>query len=186
VSLQNWAKCRTGGSTKRTRDSVLVREKTQSERTSGTFCRAEVHLVRCLCAKGRMWKHPVVFLDAELDQSTDGGDVQRVKEEPLVLSERHHASIMEFESFSFVKAKIRRSTPVVIRASTWAFTFSTPASANTTRVVSEGVAPRLASTSTATLFAGAERLSDSPRQNPVGRSCQSPRAGRRRSRRAGG
>jgi hypothetical protein len=36
-----------------------------------------------------------------------------------------------------------------------AFTFSTPASANTTGVVSEGVAPRLASPSTATLFTGA-------------------------------
>jgi len=62
---------------------------------------------------------------------------------------------MEFENFSSVKAKTRRSTPVVIRSSTWAFTFSTPASANTTGVVAEGVAPRLASTSTATLFAGA-------------------------------
>ena len=34
-----------------------------------------------------------------------------------------------------VKAKTRRSTPVVIRSSTSAFTFSTPASANTTGVV---------------------------------------------------
>jgi hypothetical protein len=62
---------------------------------------------------------------------------------------------MEFENVSSVKAKTRRSTPVVIRSSTWAFTFSTPASANTTGVVTEGVAPRLASTSTATLFTGA-------------------------------
>ena len=35
------------------------------------------------------------------------------------------------------------------------FTFSTPASANTTGVVSEGVALRLASSNTATLFTGA-------------------------------
>jgi len=60
-----------------------------------------------------------------------------------MFTERHHASIMEFENFSSVKARTRRSTPVVIRSSTWAFTFSTPASANTTGVVSEGVAARL-------------------------------------------
>ena len=48
---------------------------------------------------------------------------------------------MEFENFSSVKAKTRRRTPVVMRSSTWAFTFSTPASANTTGVASEGVAP---------------------------------------------
>lgn len=59
------------------------------------------------------------------------------------MRERHHASIMEFENLSSVKAKTRRNTPVVIRSSTWAFTFSAPASANTTGVVSEGVAPRL-------------------------------------------
>src|SRR5467141_3422631 len=62
---------------------------------------------------------------------------------------------MEFENFSSVNAKTRRRTPVVISSSTWAFTFSTPASAKTTGVVSDGVAVRLASTSTATLFAGA-------------------------------
>jgi hypothetical protein len=62
---------------------------------------------------------------------------------------------MEFENFSSVKAKTRRSTPEAIRSSTWAFTFSTPASANTTGGVAEAVAPRLASTSTATLVTGA-------------------------------
>src|SRR5438128_1638918 len=62
---------------------------------------------------------------------------------------------MEFENFSSVNAKTRRRTAVVISSSTWAFTFATPASANTTGVVSDGVAPRLASTSTATLFTGA-------------------------------
>src|SRR5262245_49581418 len=62
---------------------------------------------------------------------------------------------MEFETFSSVNAKTRRRAPLVINSSMWAFTFSTPASANTTGVVSEGIAPRPASTSTATLFAGA-------------------------------
>src|SRR5216684_6049477 len=104
-----------------------------------------------------MRKHAVVFVDVERDQSPDRGDaVQGVEEEPLMFRERHHASIMELENFSSVKAKTRRSTPVVIRSSTWAFTFSIPASASTTGVVSEGVAPRLASTRTATLFTGAK------------------------------
>ena len=104
-----------------------------------------------------MAKHnAIVLVDVEPDQSTHRGDaVERVQEEPLMFRQRHHASIMEFENFRSVKAKSRRSTPVAIRSSTWAFTFSTPASANTTGVVSEGVAPRLASTSTATLFTGA-------------------------------
>src|ERR1700676_3643576 len=72
---------------------------------------------------------------------------------------------MEFENFSTVKARTRRSTPVVIRSSTWAFTFSTPPSANTTGVVSEGVAARLASSSTVTLLTGGERVGDSPGQD---------------------
>src|SRR6516164_4846347 len=78
-------------------------------------------------------------------------------DQPLhpIFSERHHASIMEFENFSSVNANTRRSTPVVIRSSTSALTFSTPASANTTGVGSERVAPRLASTRTATLLTGA-------------------------------
>ena len=80
--------------------------------------------------------------------------VQRVEEEPLVFEGAPPRSIMEFENFSSVRAKARRRTPVVIRSSTWAFTFSTPASANTTGVVSDDVAPRLASTNTATLFTG--------------------------------
>ena len=62
---------------------------------------------------------------------------------------------MEFENCSSVKANTRRSTPVVISASTWAFTFSTPESANTTGVVSEDATRRLASSSTATLLPGA-------------------------------
>src|SRR5216684_1830399 len=104
-----------------------------------------------------MRKHAVVFVDVERDQSPDRGDaVQGVEEEPLMFRERHHASIMEFENFSSVRARTRRSTPVVIRSSTWAFTFSTPESANTTGVVSEGVAARLASSSTVTLLAGAK------------------------------
>ena len=73
---------------------------------------------------------------------------------------------MEFENFSSVKAKTRRSTPVEMRASTWAFTFSTPASANTTGVVSEGVAPRLASSQHGHAVHRRECIGDSPRQDP--------------------
>jgi hypothetical protein len=69
--------------------------------------------------------------------------------------ERHQASIMEFENFSSVKASRRRRTPVSINSSTWAFTFSTPASANRTGALAECIAPRLASSSTATLLTGA-------------------------------
>src|SRR5947209_14030763 len=47
------------------------------------------------------------------------------------------------------------ATPVWINSSTWAFTFSTPASASTTGAVSEGAAARLASSSTVTLLTGA-------------------------------
>ena len=43
-------------------------------------------------------------------------------------------------------------TPESINASTWAWTFSTPASANTTGALTERVAPRLTSSSTATLL----------------------------------
>src|SRR5712691_915111 len=73
---------------------------------------------------------------------------------------------MEFENFSSVKASIRRSTPVEMSASTWAFTFSTPAPANTTGVASEDVAPRLASSNTATLLTGANVSAMRPRQDP--------------------
>src|SRR2546425_1368834 len=81
--------------------------------------------------------------------------IERVEEEPLMFSERHQASIIEFENFSSVKASRRRRTPVWINSSTWAFTFSTPASASTTGAVSEGAATRLASSSTVTLLTGA-------------------------------
>jgi hypothetical protein len=62
---------------------------------------------------------------------------------------------MEFENFSSVKASSRRRTPASINASIWAFTFSTPASASTTGALVERVAPRVASSSTATLLTGA-------------------------------
>jgi hypothetical protein len=58
---------------------------------------------------------------------------------------------MEFENVKSVKASRRRRTPVWINASTWAFTFSTPASASTTGVVPQGAATRLASSTTVTL-----------------------------------
>src|SRR4030095_13528481 len=72
-------------------------------------------------------------------------------------SERHQASIIEFENLSSVNATKRGSTPASTNASTAAFTFSTPASANTTGVVVERIV-RLASSSTATLFTGANVL----------------------------
>ena len=65
------------------------------------------------------------------------------------------ASIIEFENLSSVNASTRRSTPVSINPSTAALTFSTPASAKTTGAVAEPTAFRVASSSTATLFSGA-------------------------------
>jgi hypothetical protein len=73
----------------------------------------------------------------------------------LGFSERHHASIIEFENFSSVNASRRRRTPASINASTWVFTFSTPASAKTSGAVVAPPAPRVASSSTATLLTGA-------------------------------
>ena len=55
---------------------------------------------------------------------------------------------------------------MAINSSTWALTFSTPASANTTGALAERVAPRLASSSTATLLDWRERVGHAPRQNP--------------------
>jgi len=63
-----------------------------------------------------MRKHAVVFVDVERDQSTDGRDaVQRVKEEPLVFRERHHASIMEFENLTVTISSIARISGRVSR-----------------------------------------------------------------------
>ena len=87
-------------------------------------------------------------------------------------SDRHHASIIEFENLSSVNASKRRSTPVSINASTAAFTFSTPASANTTGVVVERIV-RLASSSTATLFAGAN-VSATRQARTRRENCRSP------------
>ena len=55
------------------------------------------------------------------------------------------------EAQALCRASTRRRTPVLINAFTWAFTFSTPASAMTTGAASESVAARLASRSTATI-----------------------------------
>jgi hypothetical protein len=54
-------------------------------------------------------------------------------------------------------ASRRRSTPVARRPWTYPLTFSTPASASTSGPCSEGVAPRLAARSTATLLAGGDK-----------------------------
>jgi hypothetical protein len=82
-----------------------------------------------------------------------------------------------------VKAKTRRRTPVAIRSSTWALTFSTPASANTTGVVAEGVAlDWLREARPHCSPAQTYQRAATPRS--VARSCRSPRAGRRASRRS--
>ena len=61
----------------------------------------------------RVWKQTVVFLDVD---STNRRTVVTLSNEwrksHWCLKERHHASIMEFENFSSVKASTRRSTPV--------------------------------------------------------------------------
>jgi hypothetical protein len=83
-----------------------------------------------------MRKHAIVFVDVERYQSTDGSEAfQRVEEEPLMFEGAPPRFDHEFDNVSSRKAKTRRRTPVVIRSSTWALTFSTPASANTTGVV---------------------------------------------------
>src|SRR5262245_49519062 len=88
-------------------------------------------------------------------------------------------SIMEFETCSSVTASTRRRTPVVISSSTWTFTCATPASANTTGVVSERVAARLALSSTATLFTGtnvsAKRHANTRREKWSIRACREAR-----------
>ena len=95
------------------------------------------------------------------------------------------ASIIEFENLSSVNASTRRSTPVSINPSTAALTFSTPASAKTTGAVDEPTAFRVASSSTATLFSGAN-VSATRQARTVERSCRSPHGGRRGSRQGGG
>jgi hypothetical protein len=81
---------------------------------------------------------------------------------------RDHASIMEFENFSSVKASTRRRTPVSIKASTSAFTFSTLASASTTGVVSERVTARIRLERHGHAAARREPVDDPPRQDPSG------------------
>ena len=104
-----------------------------------------------------MRKHAVVFVDVERDQSADGGDaVQRVEEQPLMFQgapPRFDHRVRELQLGKGQQAA--QDARVWINSSTWAFTFSTPASASTTGAVSEGAAARLASSSTVTLLTGA-------------------------------
>src|SRR5439155_19856626 len=103
-----------------------------------------------------MRKHPVAFVDGERDQSTDSGNaVPRVEEEPLMFQGAPPRFDHGVRELQFGEGQDPAQQSRVTRSSTWAFTFSTPASANTTGVVSEGVVPRLASSSTATVFTGA-------------------------------
>jgi hypothetical protein len=80
-------------------------------------------------------------------------------------SERHQASIIEFENFSSVRANRRRRTPVSINSSTLAFTFSTPASANTTRALTAHVAPTTGLEQHGHAVARCKRVGHAPRQN---------------------
>src|SRR5919198_3143068 len=73
---------------------------------------------------------------------------------------------MEFENCSSVNASTRCRTPVAISASTWAFTFSTPASAKTTAAVSDRVAAPTCVEQHGYAVPGRERLGDAPRQDP--------------------
>ena len=103
-----------------------------------------------------MRKHAVVFVDVELHESTDGRDaVERVKEEPLMFERPPPRLDHGVRELQLREGQHTAQDTGGINSSTWAFTFSTPASAYTTGAVSEGVAARLASSSTATLFTGA-------------------------------
>ena len=70
-------------------------------------------------------------------------------------SDRHQASIIEFENFTSVLATRRRSTPVASSASVSALTFSIPAFREHYGTLPEGVACWLACSSRVTLFTGA-------------------------------
>jgi hypothetical protein len=67
-----------------------------------------------------------------------------------------------------VNASRRRRTPASISASTCVFTFSTPASAKTSGAVVASPAPRVASSSTATLFTGANVSATRHASTPAG------------------
>jgi hypothetical protein len=107
-------------------------------------------------AKRRMRQHVVVLVDVERHQSADG----RYAVDPVgtaigASGNATRLSIIEFENFSSVNASKRRRTPVSISASIAAFTFPAPSSANTAGAVVQPTAPRVASSSTVTLFIGA-------------------------------
>src|SRR5215469_16583163 len=120
------------------------------------FPRAEVHLVRRLSLKRRMRKHAIVLLDVEPNQSTHRGNpIERVQEEPLMFQGAPPCFDHGVRELQLSEGQDATQHSSGDHLATWAFTFSTPASANTTGVVSEGVAPRLASNSTTTVFTGA-------------------------------
>jgi hypothetical protein len=102
-----------------------------------------------------MRQHGVVLVDVERHQPADSRDVIELVGRAIdVSATATRLRFIEFENFSSVKASRRRRTPESINTSTWPFTFSTPESANTTGALAERVAPRLASSSTATLLTG--------------------------------
>jgi hypothetical protein len=137
-------------------------------RSAGTASPVPKYISSGVCPRNaRMRKHVVVFVNVERHQPADRRDaIERVEEEPLMFQGTPPGFDHRVENVSSVKARRRRRTPVSINSSTWAFTFSTPASATTTGALVERVAPRLASSSTATVFDRCERVRHAPRQNP--------------------
>ena len=89
-----------------------------------------------------MRKDAAVFVDVERHQSADGRDaIKRVEEEPLMLQRAPPGFDYRVRECQFRQGQDPAQPLVVTRSLTWALTFSTPAYANTTGVVSEGVAP---------------------------------------------
>ena len=103
-----------------------------------------------------MRKHAVVFVDVERDQATDGGEaIQRVKEEPLMFEGAPPRLDNGVRELQFRERQDPAQNSRGDQLVDLGIHVLDAASANTTGVVSDGVAPRLASTSTATLFTGA-------------------------------
>ena len=103
-----------------------------------------------------MRQHPVVFVDVERDQSSDVGDaVQRVEEEPLMLEGAPPCLDHGIGELQLREGQQPTQDARLDQCIDLAFTFSTPASASTTGVVSEGAAARLASSGTVTVLTGA-------------------------------
>jgi hypothetical protein len=63
-----------------------------------------------------MWKHLVVFLDVEIDESPNGTDaVQRVEEKPLMFESASPRLDHGVRKLHSVHTKTRRRTPLAIK-----------------------------------------------------------------------